>query len=1022
MLRRCLLSLAVCLGWYAAGRAATPDLLLPENLATMGCAAPDARCVFVRGSQPGNVFHLGESVNLTVRLGGEPVTRLSVAVLEIGQRLNRYLKGMSVMTPPPAVELLGVRGKVDVPVGAGPEVELRALPVPQRYGTYVVTVAPNGAEPRFLCTLLRAMKPKPGFDPDAPVFGEGQFLTHDKQDPALLALRAQTLARLGIKAVRVELSPPMAQPGGKPYDWTRLDNLMNALADARVKALVTMGGHPYWCMPFGEPTPASIPEKPDFSCLPKYYPEFGQAIHDFCARYWKGGNGALWAIEHWNEPWEGISISGWESDSRHYRALFKLIWENAKRVDPRIQVAAACSSMNTEDKFLVGEDRAEWAKMLDLFTDHYVPARTCYGPMVAKHWGKQSTDTESWVAATEVLLPQVVCSWLACGQDRVTPWHPAMTYFAAPGAPQTFQMPNPVALASNVFNVMISGRPFRRVLFLDHVPWGFQFGDGADATVVYFGQLMPIWGDSAEAIRDTLWWQLHLNKGGRVTIDNRDQAIEFYDLAGNRELQGVAQVSLPCDYLAHYLRSPKGGVKLIAERLRAARLDGVRPVEILARDFTSPLDAPGAVLRVTLHNLLNRPLHGALTARPPAGVTLKTNRVVFALKPGARVDLDLPVAAATPVATNAYLFSFDVASDGGAASWTETLHAVVAKRGTKTIDGDLTDWAADLPVLVDAKLQKVDPTQRAWMPFVDAQDRAPDGTFGELKLAWDDRYLYVAARINDPKGGTRHQRLATWDEDQYFRGAADDAVCESLRPFEKFVSVDPNKKDAVEKLKADPQWSTYQQFLKDHPEGQAAVTTNAARVWLAARKRNPTASFADASHVYKRPPWGDKPWAGETLQLAFDVLPDYAYNLKLDHDRVPWGFHAMPDTDYEYSAYLCTDGKPEVWRLLAPGVPRGHHDPRQPRAKRDQGAVEAPAAVRRAGNLTTYELAIPWRELSEWKPRAGQTFGFTWRANDAKGAALSFGADKSVTKTNGLTLHPYWEAKPSCGVRWALAP
>jgi len=23
-------------------------------------------------------------------------------------------------------------------------------------------------------------------------------------------------------------------------------------------------------------------------------------------------------------------------------------------------------------------------------------------------------------------------------------------------------------------------------------------------------------------------------------------------------------------------------------------------------------------------------------------------------------------------------------------------------------------------------------------------------------------------------------------------------------------------------------------------------------------------------------------------------------------------------------------------------------------------------------------------------------------------------------KTNGLALHPYWEAKPGCAIRWAL--
>jgi hypothetical protein len=129
----------------------------------------------------------------------------------------------------------------------------------------------------------------------------------------------------------------------------------------------------------------------------------------------------------------------------------------------------------------------------------------------------------------------------------------------------------------------------------------------------------------------------------------------------------------------------------------------------------------------------------------------------------------------------------------------------------------------------------------------------------------------------------------------------------------------------------------------------------------------------------------------------------------------------MPDTDYEFSAYACLDGKAELWRLLAPGVPRGHHYPRQPRAKLDQGPVAgAQSVVKREGKVTTYELAIPWAELKRWEPKRGDTFGFTFRVNNNKGPALVFGADKSATKTNSLALHPYWTAKPGCGVRWAL--
>jgi hypothetical protein len=640
---------------FAAGLASprskgAADLLQPDNLKTLGCAAPDTRCMFVSSSQPGNVFYPGDSVDLKIKVtrGDEPLTSVTLEVLEIATRDNKYLSGSSQsgMSAPPAVENLGSRAKLDVPAtvedkaGATAVLEAKGLGVPARYGTYAVTVAPNGKKPQFLCTLLRAHKPKEGFDVSAPVFGEGQFLTHDDQKPELIRQRAQTLGRLGIKGVRIELGWSEPQPG--KYEWNRFDALLGALAEAKVKALVTMGGHAGWAMPFGQPTPACIPEKPDHSCSPRNYEAFGKWIEAFCTRYWNNGEGALWAIEHWNEPWEGISISGWESDSVHYRNLMKLIADNARKVDPRIKTAAACSIMNTEDKFLVGENREEMAKLVDLFTDHYVPARTSYGPMVAKFWGKESTDTESWIAATELLLPQVVCQFLASGQDRVTPWHPAMTYFNVPGAPMQYQMPNPVALASNVFNVFCTGRPFQRVLFLNHLPWAFQFGKGDDAVVVFFGRLFaPHGADPA----DNLWWQFNLQEGGQLAIAEAD-TLEFYDVAGNREFEGQKTVVLPVNYLPHYIRAPKGGAELMLERLKAARFEGVRPVEIIARDLTQTVDAANAAARVTLHNLLNQPLKGTLTVTPPAGLTLKTTSAAVELEPGQSKELEFAIAGA----------------------------------------------------------------------------------------------------------------------------------------------------------------------------------------------------------------------------------------------------------------------------------------------------------------------------------------------------------------------------------------
>ena len=129
----------------------------------------------------------------------------------------------------------------------------------------------------------------------------------------------------------------------------------------------------------------------------------------------------------------------------------------------------------------------------------------------------------------------------------------------------------------------------------------------------------------------------------------------------------------------------------------------------------------------------------------------------------------------------------------------------------------------------------------------------------------------------------------------------------------------------------------------------------------------------------------------------------------------------MPDTDYEFSEYRCTDGAAELWCLLAPGVPRSHYFPHQERSRIDQGPVPgSKQIVVRNGNTTVYQVSIPWSAMKELKPQAGQTFGFTFQLGSSDGSSLDFGDGKSATKENGLTLHPYWARKPGCGVQWAL--
>ena len=998
---------------------AQPDLIHPKNLEILGCSAPNDSIFFVDGSQPGNVFYPGEEIVLTVKVAPNVEGTHTVAVREITMRKNVYHTGHSsggstVFGGIPAIEVAEKTETFEVDLSAMQEIRL-PKDFAQRFGTYLVTVVKKDAKPVFLCTFVRAHDTGDKGSVDSPVFGEGQFITHDKQDLDLLRKRMLTLRRLGIRGARIEFG--WQGRGPNDHIWDRYDKIMSVAEECGLKFLVTISGHPYWTMPFDEPTPSTFDQKPDHSCMPKYYDDFEGWIEEFCRRYWKDGNGALWAIEHWNEPWEGISISGWESDMIHYRELMKRIASGARKVDPRIKTAAACSSMNTEDKFFTGDDRAEWAELIDLFTDHYVLPRNTYGPMAAKFWGKENTDTETWIAATEMLLPQVMCQFMGSGQDRVTPWHPAMTYFKLPKGEMNFQLPNPVALSSNTFNAFCNGKPFKKLLFLEHLPWAFQFGSDDDAVVVLLGRLHPLTYD-ATAPRDTLLWQWNLKEGGTMTIDNADGALEFYDIAGNREFVDEKAVRLAVDYLAHFILAPKGGATLIAERLKATKFADVVPVEIIVRHFTMPVEN-GASFNLELHNLLPERVSGKLTVTPPQDFRIEYERNIE-LTAGETQAIPIRLMDAVANPSNAYNFEFRFESEQGVAEWKEAVHVLVARKSKKTIDGNLDDWKDDSGVLVFSSKQQTGMTEQMWMPFLEYKERNPDTSFGEMKLAWDDQFLYIGARLNSQSWEGGKLRLENWDEEQYFRSAADDAICERLRDYEKFLTIDRRKRDTDTTFADDPKWKEYLALLDSDPDLKAAVDTNAARVYLAARKKNPAATFADATHVYKTIPYDAQFWRGDTLQLAFDAIDGYAHhNLFVDTDQVPAGFHAMPDTDFEFGIYQCIDDKPEIWRGLAPGIPRGHYYPRQPRAANDQGPVkDGQCVITRNGTETVYEAAIPWSQLEGWQPKVGRDFGLMFRFTARQGSPVVFGADKSATKSNGLTLHPYFETTPNCGLRW----
>ena len=958
-------------------------VVIQGNMKELKCDMPNDTYRFVGSNAPGQLFLPDEPLNLkfAFKKGKDNGTvEFSIEMQEIGTRTpGRVSKEGFTDTSgfAPLIDLIGKPAvhPIKVTFDDKPEAqfEVQNLPLPKRFGTFALILVREGKR-QFLTTVCRVPKPRDyGTIDNTPIFGEGQMIDGAERS----GLRGQQYFRMGVRGWRSELSWSESQDG--KYSWDNYDKLFAGAESAGAKIMVTLGGHPQWAWPFTPlQTPAAVrPDwdgnpywgQADWLCAPTLYPRYGKWIEEFAKRYWKDGKGALWGFENYNEPWEGGGISGWARDCIQYRAIQKLIGDSARKVDSRIKLLAASSIMNTEDK-LYSDGSKEFNDYLDIWTDHYVVPAMCYGPMAAASHGKESMETETWFVNTEYLLPQGVAQFMAAGQKRIAPWHPRVLFDRIPGTNDGYFIPAPVVAATAAFNYFVTGKGFEKIVFKNHLPWVFQFGKDTDneALLVVFGQLMTIGGNNP---KERLWSQVDATNGGEMTIDKADNLLQFYDLAGNPMYAGEKSIKLPMTIFPTYITCKKGPVAA-AERIKAAKIEGKRPVEILPRDFSKPI-AKGVPLNVDLHNCLNRKIDGKLVvSKMPEGFSLKATDQAVELDAGQTKTVTFEVADAKASMANAYPFTFDFASDAGSAEYTEDLNVAVVVKKTITVDGNLDDWK-DIPgVTILGTSDKIDSTELLRRPWLEVKEKQPKATFGTVKLAWDDKYLYVSAIVNDPTDEKSAIRMEGRDENSYFHTKADD----ELPLFKKFLEKYPGR------------------------------------------------SMAEAPYVYARSPEAGIPFRRDRLQIAFDVDADPTkdwHDLKPTTDSVPYGFHAVPDTDYEYSLYLCKNGKSELWRQLAPGLPRIHDWPHQVRGQATTGAVaKANHVVRREDGSYFYEAAIPQSELAKLKLAAGTTFGFAFKLGNSEGANAESGHDKAVTKINGLTLHPYWERSPSCGVKWTM--
>ncbi len=184
---------------------------------------------------------------------------------------------------------------------------------------------------------------------------------------------------------------------------------------------------------------------------------------------------------------------------------------------------------------------------------------------------------------------------------------------------------------------------------------------------------------------------------------------------------------------------------------------------------------------------------------------------------------------------------------------------------------------------------------------------------------------------------------------------------------------------------------------------------------LSTRKDDSYFGTGDLAHTYVKDPSDALPFTGDCVQLGLRFLP---FRTRLPAAGVvPPRMVAEDDTDYEYALWGTPDGGAELWRSGAPDLGFYHFFPRCMPEGYDGVPKGARAAVRRQGDDTVYEAAIPLADLAGLVPAPGKTLHL---ALAIPSLGLELGAGRSRPRANGLTLRPAWTPRLSADIRWGF--
>ena len=1022
----------------------------------------------IASSAPGNVLWSGDTLALTLQFanaGREPLkARGQLDLVGYTTREGRmFLASVELISDAPSVPVY-----VNIPPCGYQDITVTPQ-IPDRFGAYALVVDLGDHGRALAAGCVRVPRPDPG-RVQYPTFS----LDATECSPEEMAL----FQRLGVKGARVNVGYVPITSTALPGFLSRLSEQLTCAQQHDVTVLLCLGaGGP---QPLGRGRPwlsdrdlMLAGQKEDLAWGPSSDPDFQEFVRIIAGKFgWP--NGPLNAVELWNEPWEGMSISGWGADALRYREIYTAMAQGVEqaREESGVQVltGGCSSSMNTEDK-LFSDGKDTFLKLLDFASSHYQPMDNM-SALIPEWMSRKSPrgpvrtwDTETWLADSEDRVAAFVAAERAEGMTRV-----ACVFHAAARDVQAIRVrtdggskPAIVVQAWSpacgiaAVQKFIGQRPFERLLFSNGLPWVFVFdgpalrpprlgeggpgnglpptqaaGRGAadpnpdDGTAVVVGDLAAVCdrdllryrsvgrpGASETAARlkrelaalppgmtsdfkllTDAFRSARVVKDGSMTLSDGGGVFHLLDFCGNRIPAENGKLTVPLDGVAYFLRtdgSPGSFAKLL-QAIQASRIDGYEPVEIVAHDMLVPV-AQHPVLRLTLTNILNRPVTGKLSVNL-GELTLDLPEQTVALQPNQTREVSMIVKRGQPAAGNAYPLTavFDAGADGRV-THTESMHANVISNKTIRVDGDLGDWQGALPQAVqDPAVSPSNPADADYLPTTAFGDNVRPG-FSVAYLAYDDKDFYFAAKVADDTPYPGNIRFATRDDDSYFY------------PDKVYVNVpapDPGTVNLPGSM-----LNIFKEGADLKPSPPSATGSGALELTWPAGVRH---------YTYRKRPDLPSGTGTDNIILGFGVIPEGQNGCLLNPPGTMPRFMCYKCTDYEYALNQVAPeygGGTEVWRLIAPGVPRKHYYPRQPKAAIDGGPVaNAQLVVRREGNTRIVECAIPWAEMPETRKRlaAGEPIRFTFRVNDNDPATGGYelAEDRSVSKLDNYSLHDYW--------------